>query len=220
MGAEPGELRTSASAIRGAQPGRAILAPPSRSPVDMSGPSRRNALANETSPYLLQHADNPVDWQPVGAGSARSGTPRGQADTALHRLFGLPLVPRHGARVIRGRAHRAADERAVRQHQGRSRGTPRYRQDLPDRPPAPRPARWRLALDGDADPRRSGLPSSPAPTSPTHHATECRLSVRCSPAWLSFTGSAATTFAARTPRSSRRWRAWIPGPAPRPVWRR
>ena len=25
-----------------------------------------NALANETSPYLLQHADNPVDWQPWG----------------------------------------------------------------------------------------------------------------------------------------------------------
>ena len=32
----------------------------------MSGPVRSNALANETSPYLLQHADNPVDWQPWG----------------------------------------------------------------------------------------------------------------------------------------------------------
>ena len=32
----------------------------------MSGPTRTNALANETSPYLLQHADNPVDWQPWG----------------------------------------------------------------------------------------------------------------------------------------------------------
>ncbi len=32
----------------------------------MSGPARTNALANETSPYLLQHADNPVDWQPWG----------------------------------------------------------------------------------------------------------------------------------------------------------
>ena len=28
--------------------------------------SHTNALANETSPYLLQHADNPVDWQPWG----------------------------------------------------------------------------------------------------------------------------------------------------------
>ena len=25
-----------------------------------------NALANETSPYLLQHKDNPVDWLPWG----------------------------------------------------------------------------------------------------------------------------------------------------------
>jgi uncharacterized protein YyaL (SSP411 family) len=28
---------------------------------------RSNRLANETSPYLLQHADNPVDWYPWGA---------------------------------------------------------------------------------------------------------------------------------------------------------
>ena len=25
-----------------------------------------NRLANETSPYLLQHRDNPVDWYPWG----------------------------------------------------------------------------------------------------------------------------------------------------------
>ena len=25
-----------------------------------------NALINETSPYLLQHAHNPVDWYPWG----------------------------------------------------------------------------------------------------------------------------------------------------------
>ena len=25
-----------------------------------------NALAHEKSPYLLQHADNPVDWLPWG----------------------------------------------------------------------------------------------------------------------------------------------------------
>ena len=27
---------------------------------------RMNRLADETSPYLLQHADNPVDWYPWG----------------------------------------------------------------------------------------------------------------------------------------------------------
>ncbi len=30
----------------------------------MTDPNRRNRLAGETSPYLLQHADNPVDWHP------------------------------------------------------------------------------------------------------------------------------------------------------------
>ena len=29
--------------------------------------THRNRLADETSPYLLQHADNPVDWHPWGA---------------------------------------------------------------------------------------------------------------------------------------------------------
>ncbi len=29
-------------------------------------PNRRNRLASETSPYLLQHAGNPVDWYPWG----------------------------------------------------------------------------------------------------------------------------------------------------------
>ena len=28
--------------------------------------SSQNRLASETSPYLLQHADNPVDWYPWG----------------------------------------------------------------------------------------------------------------------------------------------------------
>ena len=32
-----------------------------------SDSTRTNALANETSPYLLQHAHNPVDWRPWGA---------------------------------------------------------------------------------------------------------------------------------------------------------
>ena len=28
--------------------------------------AHRNALAHETSPYLRQHASNPVDWLPWG----------------------------------------------------------------------------------------------------------------------------------------------------------
>src|SRR5882762_4999172 len=32
----------------------------------MTSPVRTNRLINETSPYLLQHARNPVDWYPWG----------------------------------------------------------------------------------------------------------------------------------------------------------
>ena len=31
-----------------------------------AGPKRSNRLINATSPYLLQHAHNPVDWYPWG----------------------------------------------------------------------------------------------------------------------------------------------------------
>lgn len=38
----------------------------------MDTPSAPNALINETSPYLLQHAHNPVAWQPWGEGALRT----------------------------------------------------------------------------------------------------------------------------------------------------
>jgi len=34
---------------------------------DPAGSRHTNRLAGETSPYLLQHAHNPVDWYPWGA---------------------------------------------------------------------------------------------------------------------------------------------------------
>ena len=61
-----------------------------------------NRLANETSPYLRQHKDNPVDWYPWGDGGAGAGARRRTSRCCQHRLFSLPLVPRHGARVVRG----------------------------------------------------------------------------------------------------------------------
>ena len=35
-----------------------------------------NRLANETSPYLLQHADNPVDWYAWGRRRSRRRAPK------------------------------------------------------------------------------------------------------------------------------------------------
>ena len=71
-----------------------------------------NRLAHETSPYLLQHKDNPVDWYPWGEEALERARARGQAAARLDRLLGLPLVPRDGARVVRGRRGRGGDERA------------------------------------------------------------------------------------------------------------
>src|ERR1700732_1563596 len=39
---------------------------------------QRNRLAAETSPYLLQHADNPVDWYPWGEQALLAARQRNQ----------------------------------------------------------------------------------------------------------------------------------------------
>ncbi len=39
-----------------------------------------NRLASERSPYLLQHASNPVDWYPWGSEAFDRARARGQAD--------------------------------------------------------------------------------------------------------------------------------------------
>ena len=44
------------------------------------GPKHTNRLVHETSPYLLQHAHNPVDWYPWGEEAltrAKNETPLG-----------------------------------------------------------------------------------------------------------------------------------------------
>jgi hypothetical protein len=57
-----------------------------------------NRLINETSPYLLQHAHNPVDWFPWSPEAFEKAAKRGQADFSEYRLFNMPLVPRDGGR--------------------------------------------------------------------------------------------------------------------------
>ena len=64
----------------------------------------------------------PAQGQPrglvsVGRGSACSRPRGGPADPPLDRLLRLPLVPRDGARVVRGRGDRALDKRALRPDQ-------------------------------------------------------------------------------------------------------
>ena len=49
----------------------------------------------------------------VGRGGVRQGAAREQADLPLDRLLDVPLVPRHGARVVRGRRGRRAAQRST-----------------------------------------------------------------------------------------------------------
>ena len=91
--------------------------------------SDMNRLA-ETSPVPPPAQGQPRRLVPVGRRGARPRPRGGQADPRLDRLRRLPLVPRDGARVLRGPAGRRADERALRLHQGRPRGAPGRRRDL------------------------------------------------------------------------------------------
>ena len=69
---------------------------------------RANRLAQSTSPYLLQHAHNPVDWYPWGEEALARARAEDKPILLSHRLLGLPLVPRDGARVVRERGDRRA----------------------------------------------------------------------------------------------------------------
>ena len=60
-----------------------------------------NRLADETSPYLRQHRDNPVDWYPWGAEAFAAARRTQRADPAVGRVLRVPLVPRDGPRVLR-----------------------------------------------------------------------------------------------------------------------
>ena len=55
----------------------------------MSG--HRNQLAGETSPYLLQHAGNPVDWRPWG-----------EEAFALARALDRPVLLSSATRPVTG----------------------------------------------------------------------------------------------------------------------
>ena len=168
-----------------------------------------NRLIDETSPYLLQHAHNPVDWYPVGPRGPGAGPGRGQADPALDRLRGLPLVPRDGARVVRGRRDGRPDEPRLRLRQGRPRGAARPGRHLHGRRPGhDRPRR--LADDGVPDPRGRAR-STPAPTTPRPTGRACPASAGCWPRWPTPGPGGATTPAARATRSCR---CWPPSPAP------
>ena len=112
----------------------------------------RNRLAEETSPYLLQHKDNPVHWQAWGPEALAEAR---RDDKPI--LLSVGYAACHWCHVMAHESFEnaeiaAADEQPVRQHQGRPRGAARSRRHLPGGALAPGPA-GRLAADHVPDAR-------------------------------------------------------------------
>ncbi|WIB35589.1 DUF255 domain-containing protein [Curtobacterium sp. MCJR17_043] len=78
-----------------------------------------NRLGSAVSPYLRQHATNPVDWREWGSRGVRRGARAGRPRPGVDRVRHLPLVPRHGpGELLRPRGRRAAAA-GLRRGQGR-----------------------------------------------------------------------------------------------------
>ena len=89
-----------------------------------------NRLAGETSPYLLQHADNPVDWYPWGDEAFAA---RATEDRPI--LLSIGYSACHWCHVMEHESFEdeetaRADERALREREGRPRGAARPRRRL------------------------------------------------------------------------------------------
>ena len=106
-----------------------------------------NRLAAETSPYLLQHADNPVDWYPWGDEAFELAR---QQDKPV--LLSVGYSACHWCHVM---AHESFEDEATAEVMNElfvnvkvdREERPGRRQDLPDRAAAADPANRRLAAD-------------------------------------------------------------------------
>ena len=149
----------------------APTAPPDAPPATPSrgrwrggyGRDMANRLGDATCPYLLQHADNPVDWWPWSAEAFAEAKRR---DVPV--LISVGYAACHWCHVMAHESFEdesvgAADERQLRADQGGPRGAPRRRRRLHDRDPGDDRA-GRLADDGLRH-ARTATRSSAAPTS-------------------------------------------------------
>src|SRR5580765_1911921 len=99
---------------------RNVTVPPGRA---TALPYKRESPRERDEPVSAPARGQPGGVVRVGRRRAREGARGGQADPVVGRLRGVPLVPRDGARVVRGRGDGGADERALREREGRPRAT-------------------------------------------------------------------------------------------------
>ena len=95
-----------------------------------ASPASENRLAHETSPYLLQHKDNPVAWWAWGPEALAEAK---QANKPI--LLSVGYAACHWCHVMAHESFEDGDTAAVmnesvRQHQSRQRRAARHRSDL------------------------------------------------------------------------------------------
>ena len=62
--------------------------------------NKSNRLINEKSPYLLQHAYNPVDWFPWSDEAFEKAKQEDKPIFLVNWLFYMPLVSCNGKRIV------------------------------------------------------------------------------------------------------------------------
>ena len=63
-------------------------------------PVHTNRLINEKSPYLLQHAHNPIDWYPWGEEAFKTAKEEDRTDLFIDRLCHMSLVSCDGGGIF------------------------------------------------------------------------------------------------------------------------
>ena len=160
-----------------------------------------NRLARESSPYLLLHAENPVDWYPWGEEAfarARAEDKPIFLSVGYSTCYWCHVMEREcfsDPEIAR------ADERRLRLHQARPGGAARSRRDLHGRHPAPHALR-RLAELAVPHPRPEAVLRGNVLPAPRRHGP-ARLPARARVAPRGV-GASARRGAASRPRRSRR----------------
>ena len=158
---------------------------------------QRNRLAAETSPYLLQHADNPVDWYPWGEEALLAAKRENKPI-----LLSIGYSACHWCHVM---AHESFEDPATAALMNASFINIKVdREERPDLDKIYQVAQqlithgsggWPLTMFLSPGTRR---PSSAAPTFRRNRATACPRSVSCCAGWPNITAGMARKSPSKT----------------------
>ena len=101
-----------------------------RARVHLTRRTNAKPIDRRVQPVPAPTRKQPSGLVPVEYGSPRTGSQRRQANPPQRGVLLMPLVPRHGAGVVREPAHRRLDERTLHLDQSRPRGAPGHRLHL------------------------------------------------------------------------------------------